>query len=77
VCVCVCVSVYPPSVARQRLGKICLIVARHRIGTNPPNVAGQRLVRNVTAVTDTRNNRIIIGRVVFNVARVVSKKVGD
>jgi hypothetical protein len=35
------VSVYPPIVARQRLGK------------NPPIVARQRLGRNVTAVTNT------------------------
>jgi hypothetical protein len=40
-CVCVCVSVYRPIVARQRLGK------------NPPIVARQRLGRNVTAVTNT------------------------
>jgi hypothetical protein len=36
-----CVSVYPPIVAKQRLGK------------NPPIVARQRLGRNVTAVTNT------------------------
>jgi Na+-translocating ferredoxin:NAD+ oxidoreductase RnfC subunit len=48
---CVCVSVYPPIVARQQLG------------------------RNVTAVTNT--HAPIIGRVVFIVARVVSRKVGD
>jgi hypothetical protein len=36
-----CVSVYPPIVARQRLGK------------NPLTVARQRLGRNVTAVTNT------------------------
>jgi hypothetical protein len=35
------VCVYPPIVARQRLGK------------NPSIVAGQRLGRNVTGVTDT------------------------
>jgi hypothetical protein len=46
--VCVCVSVYPPIVARQRLGN-----------------------------ESTRNNRRIVGHVVFNVARVVSRKVGD
>jgi hypothetical protein len=40
-CPCVCVSVYPPIVARQRLGKNPLIVARQRLG------------RNVTAVTNT------------------------
>jgi hypothetical protein len=41
VCVCVCMSVYPPIVARQLLGK------------NPLTVARQRLGRNVTAVTNT------------------------
>jgi hypothetical protein len=34
-------SVYPPIVARQRLGKSPIIVARQRLG------------RNATAVTDT------------------------
>jgi hypothetical protein len=38
---CVCVSVYSLIVARQRLGK------------NPPIVARQRLGRNITAVTIT------------------------
>jgi hypothetical protein len=38
----VCVCVYPPIVARQRLSK------------NPPIVARQRLNRNVTAVTNTQ-----------------------
>jgi hypothetical protein len=37
----VCVSVYPPIFARQRLGK------------NLPIFARQRLGRNVTAVTNT------------------------
>jgi hypothetical protein len=40
-CVCVFVSVYPPIVARQRLGK------------SPPIVARQRLGRNFSAVTNT------------------------
>jgi hypothetical protein len=38
---CLCVCLYPPIVAGQRLGK------------NPPVVARQRLGRNVTAVTNT------------------------
>jgi hypothetical protein len=62
---CVCVSVYPPIVARQRIGKNPLIVPRQRLRKNPPIVAGQRLGknpriiarkqlgRNVTAVTNT------------------------
>jgi hypothetical protein len=40
-CQCVSVSMYPPIVTRQRLGKNPLIVARQRLG------------RNVTAVTNT------------------------
>jgi hypothetical protein len=52
-CVCVCVPVYPPIVARQRLGKNPLIVATQRLGKNPLIVAKQRLCRNVTAVTNT------------------------
>jgi hypothetical protein len=47
----VCVCVYPPIVASQRLG-------------------GNR------GNEYTRNNRRIVGRVVFNMARVVSRKVG-
>jgi hypothetical protein len=39
----VCLYVYSPVLARQRLGK-----------KNPPIVAKQRLGRNVTAVTDTQ-----------------------
>jgi hypothetical protein len=39
--VCVCVSLHPPIVARQRLGN------------NPVIVAWQRLGRNFTAVTNT------------------------
>jgi hypothetical protein len=49
----VCVSVYPPIVARQRLDKNPLIVARQRLGKNPLIVARQPLGRNVTAVTNT------------------------
>jgi hypothetical protein len=43
----------------------------------PVIVARQRLGRNVTAATNTHKNGRIVGRVVFNVARVVSRKVGD
>jgi hypothetical protein len=52
------------------------IVARQRLGKNPPIVARQRLGRNVYD-GNIRNNRRIVGRVVFNVARVVSREVGD
>jgi hypothetical protein len=51
--VCVCLSVYPLIVARQRLGEVPLIVARQRHGKNPPIVARKRVGRNVTAVTNT------------------------
>jgi hypothetical protein len=36
-------------------------------------VARQRPGKNVTAATNTRNKRIIVGRVVFYKARVVSR----
>jgi hypothetical protein len=64
--VCVCASVYTPIVARQRLGKNPLVVARQGLDKDPPPpvarqwlgkylpvVARQRLGRNVTAVTNT------------------------
>jgi hypothetical protein len=55
---CLCVSVYPPIVARQRLGKNpniarkrlgkdTLIVPRQRLGKNPPIVAKQWLGKNL------------------------------
>jgi hypothetical protein len=62
-CLSVCVCI-PPIVTRQRIGKSPPIVARQRLDRNPPIVARQRLGRIVTAV-------------VLNVARVVSRKVGD
>jgi hypothetical protein len=52
------------------------IVARQRLGKNLPVVARQRLGRNATPVTNTHAT-IVVGRVFFNVARVVSRKVGD
>jgi hypothetical protein len=52
-CCSVCMSVYPPIVARQRLGKSLLTVARQRLVKNPPVVARQRLGRKVTAGTNT------------------------
>jgi hypothetical protein len=79
-----CVCVYPAIVAGQRLGKNPLIVARQRLGRNPPIVARQRLGKNPPIVARqrldneyTRSKRRIVGRVVFSVARVVSRKVGD
>jgi hypothetical protein len=89
-CLCVCVSVYTPIVARQRLGKNSLIVARQRLGKNSLIIVKQRSGKKSPyqcCATDwskryrgneyTRSNKIIVGRVVFNVARVVSRKVGD
>jgi hypothetical protein len=48
-----CVSVYPPIVARQRLRKNPIIFARQWLGEFPPIVARQQLGRNVTVVMDT------------------------
>jgi hypothetical protein len=50
---CLCVSVYPPFVAGQRLGKNPSILAKQRFGENPLIAARQRLRRNFTAVTNT------------------------
>jgi hypothetical protein len=60
----VCVSVYPPVVARQRLGKSPLIVARQRLGKNPPIVARQRLGKNTPIVTRQRldKNTLFVAR---------------
>jgi hypothetical protein len=58
----VCLYVYPFIIDRQRLGKNPLIVAR------------QRLSKNVPAVMNARNNRLIVGRVVFYAVCVVSSK---
>jgi hypothetical protein len=76
-CVCVCLCI-PPVVARQRIGKSLPIFALQRLGKNPI-VTRQRLGRNVTVVTNTHATieELLGGCVVFNVARVVSMKVGD
>jgi hypothetical protein len=75
---CLCVSVYPPIVARQRFGKHPIIVARQRLRKNPLIVARQRLGRNVTAVTNTHAAiQELLDASFFNVACVVSRKVGD
>jgi hypothetical protein len=89
-CLCVYVSVYPPIIARQRLGKSPLIVAkqqlgkhppiiaRQRLGKNPLIVARQRLSRNVTAVTNTNATiQKLLEPVFFYMALVASRKVGD
>jgi hypothetical protein len=49
---CLCVCLYPPIVARQRLGKNPLTVSGQRVGKNFLIVAMQRLGKNVTAVTN-------------------------
>jgi hypothetical protein len=69
----------PIIVARQRLVKKALNVSRQRLGKNYPIVARQRLGRKVTAVTNIHATieELTVGLVVFNVARVVSRKVGD
>jgi hypothetical protein len=43
----------------------------------PHIVAAQRLDKNVTAATNTRSNRRIVGHVVLYAIRVVSRIVGD
>jgi hypothetical protein len=45
-CLCVCVSVYPPIVARQRLGKSPLIVAmeRLRFPCGPCRIKGKQAI---------------------------------
>jgi hypothetical protein len=50
-CLCMCVSVYPPIVARQRVCKNPLIVARQRLGKNLLSLLVNG--RNDTAVTNT------------------------
>jgi hypothetical protein len=40
----------------------------------PPIIAEKRLGKHVPAATNTRNNKIIIRRIVFYAARVVSKE---
>jgi hypothetical protein len=46
------ISLYPPIVDRQRLGKSPPFVARQRLCKNPSIVARPPLGRNVTAVTN-------------------------
>jgi hypothetical protein len=60
----VCVSVYPPIVARQRLGKILLIVASQRLGKNPLIVARQLLGKIPLIVVRQRvsKNPLIVNR---------------
>jgi hypothetical protein len=62
-CPCVCVS---PIVARQLLGK-----------KKPYRCEATAREKRYRGNEYTRNNRRIFGRVVFNMARVVSRKVGD
>jgi hypothetical protein len=66
-----------PSYQSVCLHVVPIIVARHRLGKKKNAfVATQRLRKNVTAATNTRNNRII-GRVVFYAVGAESKKMGD
>jgi hypothetical protein len=60
-CCCVCVSVYPPNVARQRLGKNPLIIARKRLGKNPLIVTMQRLGRNAITLKLYYKQTILAG----------------
>jgi hypothetical protein len=74
--VAVCVYI-PFIVARQPLGKNPLIIARQRLGKIPPSLLRNGSVKTYRGNEYTRNDRRIVGRVVFNVARVSSRKVGD
>jgi hypothetical protein len=53
-CLCVCVSVYPPIVARQRLGKNPLIVARQWLNRN---VTAQRVHATIEELLDASFSR--------------------
>jgi UDP-3-O-[3-hydroxymyristoyl] glucosamine N-acyltransferase len=63
-CLRVCVCVYPPIVARQRLGKNPPILARQWLGKIPLIVARQRLGKNVSIVARQRlgKNSLIVAR---------------
>jgi hypothetical protein len=50
-----CLYVYAPIIARQRLGKNFPMVLRQRLGKNPTIIARQRLGRNVAAITNTHS----------------------
>jgi hypothetical protein len=52
-CLCVCLCIPPPIIARRLLGKNPSIVAGQQLGKNPLTVARQRHSGNVTAVTNT------------------------
>jgi hypothetical protein len=56
-CLCLCVSLYPPIVARHRLGKSPLIVPRQWLGKNPHIVARQRLGKNLPIVARQQLDR--------------------
>jgi hypothetical protein len=68
VCACarvfVCVCVFPPNVARQRLGKSPLIVVRQRLGKIPLIVARQQLGENPLIIARQRlgsvNNPLLL-----------------
>jgi hypothetical protein len=67
VCVCVC--------ARARVS-VC-VSPLSLLGNGPVKVPLSLLGNGSVENEYKRNNRRIVGRVVFNVARVVSRKVGD
>jgi hypothetical protein len=62
-CLCVCLCIHP-TVARQRLSKNPLIVARQGLGKNSPIVARQRLSKNPLIVPRQRlgKNHPIVAR---------------
>jgi hypothetical protein len=54
--VCMCVSAYPPNVARQQLGKSPVIVARQRLGF----LCGPRRIKGKNAIHSSQNFLICI-----------------
>jgi hypothetical protein len=61
-CVFVCVSVYPPIVGRQRLGKSLLIIARQRLGKRFLIVASNGYVFYAVRVVSKESTLLVIPR---------------
>jgi hypothetical protein len=60
---------------------VCMCIPLSLLGNGsvkiPPSLLGNGSVEIYRGNEYTRNNRRIVGRVIFNVARVVSRKVDD
>jgi hypothetical protein len=66
VCVCVCLCI-PPPLSFLGSGSVKI----------PLSLLGSGLVETLPRNEYTRNNRRIVGRIVFSVACVISREVGD